>query len=149
MSVKYTGFFFDAETRRRRGGTRSLFLLACAAQVAWAAAPVVTELKPRGAEIGRAFTLTAVGRNIDEGAREHDASSFVYAGDAARDAWNDGGGWALGFVSCGIEGGRHAGGISGADRDGVRDFEHPSLHAGNVPGSDGGRIAARVASEPQ
>jgi hypothetical protein len=40
-----------------------------AAQAAFAAAPVVTELKPRGAEIGRPFTLTAVGRNLGEGAR--------------------------------------------------------------------------------
>jgi hypothetical protein len=40
-----------------------------AAQAVFAAAPVITELKPRGAEIGRAFTLTAIGRNIGEGAR--------------------------------------------------------------------------------
>jgi hypothetical protein len=37
--------------------------------VAMAAAPVIVELKPRGAEIGRPFTLTAIGRNIGEGAR--------------------------------------------------------------------------------
>jgi len=43
--------------------------LALAAQSAMAAAPVITELKPRGAEIGRPFTLTAIGRNIGEGAR--------------------------------------------------------------------------------
>ena len=30
---------------------------------------MITELKPRGAEIGRPFTLTAVGRNLPEGAR--------------------------------------------------------------------------------
>jgi Bacterial pre-peptidase C-terminal domain len=40
-----------------------------AVQAAFAASPVLTELKPRGAEIGRPFTLTAVGRNIAEGAR--------------------------------------------------------------------------------
>jgi len=40
-----------------------------AAHCAMAAAPVITELKPRGAEIGRPFILTAVGRNLGEGAR--------------------------------------------------------------------------------
>jgi hypothetical protein len=40
-----------------------------AAQCAIAAAPVITELRPRGAEIGRPFMLTAVGRNLGEGAR--------------------------------------------------------------------------------
>ena len=30
---------------------------------------MITELKPRGAEIGRPFTLTAIGRNLGEGAR--------------------------------------------------------------------------------
>ncbi len=43
--------------------------LVLAAQSAMAAAPVISELRPRGAEIGRAFTLTAIGRNIGEGAR--------------------------------------------------------------------------------
>jgi hypothetical protein len=40
-----------------------------AAHAAVAATPVLTELKPRGAEIGRPFTLTAVGRNLSEGIR--------------------------------------------------------------------------------
>jgi Bacterial pre-peptidase C-terminal domain len=40
-----------------------------AAHGALAATPVITELKPRGAEMGRPFTLTAVGRNLAEGAR--------------------------------------------------------------------------------
>jgi len=31
-----------------------------AVQAAWAAAPVITELRPRGAELGRPFTLTAI-----------------------------------------------------------------------------------------
>ncbi|HJZ99208.1 MAG TPA: PPC domain-containing protein [Candidatus Solibacter sp.] len=48
---------------------RSIWLAIWTAQVALAAAPAITELKPRGAEIGRPFTLTAVGRNIIEGAR--------------------------------------------------------------------------------
>jgi hypothetical protein len=43
--------------------------LVLAAQCAMAAAPVIAELRPRGAEIGRPFTLTAIGRNIGEGAR--------------------------------------------------------------------------------
>jgi len=34
-----------------------------------AATPVITELKPRGAELGRPFILTAMGRNLGEGAR--------------------------------------------------------------------------------
>jgi hypothetical protein len=49
--------------------TRAVWLAVLAAQAALAAAPVITELKPRGAEIGRPFTLTLVGRNLGEGAR--------------------------------------------------------------------------------
>ena len=37
-------------------------VLALAAQSAMAAAPVIVELRPRGAEIGRPFLLTAIGR---------------------------------------------------------------------------------------
>ena len=48
---------------------RSACLAVLAAQTALAAAPVITELKPRGAEIGRPFTLTLVGRNLGEGAK--------------------------------------------------------------------------------
>ena len=50
-------------------GTLAALVLAATAEAAWAAAPVITELKPRGAEIGRPFTLTLVGRNIGEGVR--------------------------------------------------------------------------------
>jgi Bacterial pre-peptidase C-terminal domain len=38
-------------------------------QAAFGAAPSITELRPRGAEIGRPFTLTAMGRNLGEGAK--------------------------------------------------------------------------------
>lgn len=38
------------------------------ASVAFAAAPVLTELEPRGAQKGRPFTLTVVGTNLGEGA---------------------------------------------------------------------------------
>src|SRR5204863_8282213 len=48
---------------------RPFWLAMLAAHAAFAAAPVITELKPRGAEIGRPFTLTLVGRNLVEGAR--------------------------------------------------------------------------------
>ena len=48
---------------------RYAWAISLAAQSAMAAAPVIAELKPRGAEIGRPFTLTAIGRNIGEGAR--------------------------------------------------------------------------------
>ena len=48
---------------------RAVWLAVAAAQAAMAAAPVITELRPRGAEIGRPFTLTAIGRNLGEGAR--------------------------------------------------------------------------------
>src|SRR5579872_6056938 len=48
---------------------RCVCALALAAQAAMAAAPVITELRPRGAEIGKPFTLTAIGRNIGDGAR--------------------------------------------------------------------------------
>jgi hypothetical protein len=48
---------------------RDACVLALAAHCALAAAPVITELRPRGAEIGRPFILTAVGRNIGESAR--------------------------------------------------------------------------------
>jgi hypothetical protein len=47
----------------------ALAIVHTSAQAAMAAAPVITELKPRGAEIGRPFVLTAVGRNLGEGAR--------------------------------------------------------------------------------
>ena len=46
---------------------RGIAVAAIAVHAALAAAPVITELKPRGAELGRPFTLTAVGRNIGEG----------------------------------------------------------------------------------
>jgi hypothetical protein len=48
---------------------RSAWLAVLTAQAALAATPVITELRPRGAEIGRPFTLTLVGRNLGEGAR--------------------------------------------------------------------------------
>jgi len=48
---------------------RYVCALLLAAHTALAAAPVIAELRPRGAEIGRPFTLTAIGRNIGEGAR--------------------------------------------------------------------------------
>jgi hypothetical protein len=57
--------------------TRIVFALVLAPQCgivltsrcAVAAAPVITELKPRGGEIGRPFVLTFIGRNLGEGAR--------------------------------------------------------------------------------
>src|SRR6185437_10890434 len=45
---------------------RAVWLAVIAAHAALAAAPVLTELNPRGAEIGRPFTLTLIGRNIGE-----------------------------------------------------------------------------------
>ena len=49
---------------------RGAFLLTLlAAHVALGASPTLTELRPRGAEIGRPFTLTIVGRNLGEEAR--------------------------------------------------------------------------------
>jgi len=53
----------------RIGMQRFVLAFALAAQCAMAAAPVITELKPRGAEIGRPFILTAIGRNLGETAR--------------------------------------------------------------------------------
>jgi hypothetical protein len=47
---------------------RITLLLALAHATVFAAAPMIVELQPRGAERGRAFTLTIVGRNLDEGA---------------------------------------------------------------------------------
>ena len=47
----------------------SVLLVLVVSQTAFAATPVITELRPRGAEIGRPFTLTLVGRNLGEGAR--------------------------------------------------------------------------------
>lgn len=48
---------------------RGACMLVLAAQSAIAAGPVITELNPRGAEIGRPFILTAIGRNIGASAR--------------------------------------------------------------------------------
>lgn len=45
------------------------FAIILASQSAVAAPPVLTELKPRGAEIGRPFVLTFIGRNLGESAR--------------------------------------------------------------------------------
>ena len=51
----------------------NLYFAALAAQAilltASAATPVLTELRPRGAMLGRPFTLTLMGRNLGEGAR--------------------------------------------------------------------------------
>lgn len=48
---------------------RSAWLVVIAIQTGLAGTPVLTELNPRGAEIGRPFTLTVAGRNIGETAR--------------------------------------------------------------------------------
>jgi hypothetical protein len=48
---------------------RVTWLAALAAQTALAVTPLITELRPRGAQIGRPFTLTLVGRNLGEGVR--------------------------------------------------------------------------------
>jgi hypothetical protein len=45
---------------------RAVVLASMAAALALAAGPVITDLQPRGAERGRAFTLTVVGRNLPE-----------------------------------------------------------------------------------
>src|SRR5689334_23402806 len=47
----------------------SIVLAALGMRAAFAGSPALTELSPRGAELGRAFTLTAIGRNLGEGAR--------------------------------------------------------------------------------
>src|SRR5438552_528933 len=48
--------------------SRSLFVtLLC--QAAFAGAPLITELQPRGVERGHPFTLTVTGRNLGTGAR--------------------------------------------------------------------------------
>ena len=49
--------------------TVRLLAAALAASGLFAAAPVITELQPRGAQRGRPFTLAVVGRDIPEGAR--------------------------------------------------------------------------------
>jgi hypothetical protein len=63
------GSTFVAETHSRGGFavllSASLFLCV----TAFAASPTLTDLRPRGAEIGRPFTLTVVGRDLGEGAR--------------------------------------------------------------------------------
>ena len=45
------------------------WILSLMAVTAFAAAPTIVELQPRGAERGRPFTLTVMGRNLDEGAK--------------------------------------------------------------------------------
>src|SRR5205814_4576295 len=54
---------------RRFAIIRIVFLAALIVHAALAATPVLNELRPRGAEIGRPFTLTLIGRNIADGAR--------------------------------------------------------------------------------
>ena len=48
---------------------KPLLLAIAFAQAALAASPVMTELRPRGAELGKPFTLTVIGRDLGEGAR--------------------------------------------------------------------------------
>ena len=48
---------------------RKFCLVVFLANITFAAAPTITELQPRGAELGRPFTLTLAGRNLVEGAR--------------------------------------------------------------------------------
>lgn len=48
---------------------RTIWLAVLATQIGFAGAPAITELRPRGTEMGRPFTLTLVGRNLVEGAR--------------------------------------------------------------------------------
>lgn len=48
---------------------RLLVFVLCLTSALQAAAPIISELRPRGAERGRPFTLTVVGRNLIEGAR--------------------------------------------------------------------------------
>src|SRR3954469_11133210 len=47
----------------------AILLTVLAAHAALGASPTLTELRPRGAEIGRPFTLTIIGRNLGEEAR--------------------------------------------------------------------------------
>lgn len=47
---------------------RTLILIIAGAAATLAASPVITQLQPRGAERGRPFTLTVLGRDIPEGA---------------------------------------------------------------------------------
>jgi hypothetical protein len=49
--------------------SRTAAALLLLAPVAFAAAPDITELQPRGASLGRPFTLTAIGKNLGESAR--------------------------------------------------------------------------------
>ncbi|MBL8214951.1 MAG: hypothetical protein JNK87_29800, partial [Bryobacterales bacterium] len=44
-------------------------LFALATTAALAAPPVITDLQPRGAQKGRPFTLTIVGRELNEGTK--------------------------------------------------------------------------------
>ena len=117
-----------------------------AAHAAFAAAPVITELKPRGAEIGRPFTLTAIGRNIGEGARViiH-AAGHVHAGARRHTRRDDAGARTLASFPGGAQGRCRARSLSHPHRIAVGHLQRPALHAGDVSGSDRGGIAAQLA----
>ena len=117
---------------------------------ALAATPVLTELKPRGAEIGRPFTLTAVGRNLSEGARVTTTlpATFTLVVPAPQPgAMADAG--PLRHLPGGAQRRCGAGRLPHPGRDAVGDLQHPAVHARHLSRSDGGRIAAQFAAESQ
>ena len=117
---------------------------------ALAATPVLTELKPRGAEIGRPFTLTAMGRNLARGrSRHHHAARLLHAGDARATARHDGDARPLRHLPGGTQRRCGAGRVPHPHRDAVGNLQYPALHAGHVSRGDGGRIAAQFAAESQ
>ncbi len=113
---------------------RHTWLAALAAQAALAASPVLTELQPRGAEIGQPFTLTLVGRNLGEDARISSplAASFTMLtpSQSARNAGMMGPGRSVSFlvepkadVAPGVYPVRM--------RDAPGNLEYPAVHAGD------------------
>ncbi len=95
---------------------------------------MITELKPRGAEIGRPFTLTAIGRNLAEGARVTTTlpGSFTLVTPAQTAGTMQAPGRSLTFL---VEPAADI--VPGVypirDRDGVGDLQYSPVHAGHFP----------------
>jgi hypothetical protein len=79
---------------------RLVTIVLAAAPLLPAGSPVLTELQPRGAERGRPFTLTVIGRDIPEGATvsSNMPASFTPAAPAAQDRMRIGAGRVASFL---------------------------------------------------
>ncbi|HYM11784.1 MAG TPA: PPC domain-containing protein [Bryobacterales bacterium] len=79
---------------------KTLLIAIALVQVGLAATPVISELRPRGAELGKPFTLTVIGRYLVEGAHVSSTlpAAFTPLSPSKRDAMQMGPGRAAAFL---------------------------------------------------